>query len=191
MDNDAERTMRSELAEALGEPVSGEEARAALERPIPTLTGWLREQQLLVAITAGAALVVGAILALALSSWWITAAALVVHGIVTVVVGYVVLRVTTEVEKPGPVTVARLESLGVDDPEARMNLAIQAHSGGGGADPVLEAFTTPAEERGSVADEQVSITPSSEETELTGPGPVRRPRGEPRYSRNGHTSPRG
>ena len=180
MDSDAERTMRDELADALGEPVSAEEAHAALERPAPTLARWLREQQLMLAITACAALVVGAILALSLDSWWITAAALVVHGIGTLIVGYVVLRVTTNVEKPDAVTVSRLQAEGVDDPETKLNMAIQAHSGDGDADPVLAAFTTPAEELGPVADEQVSITPSSAETELTGPG-----------SRNGHMSPRG
>jgi hypothetical protein len=66
--------------------------------------------------------------------------------------------------------VARLQAQGVDDPEARLNLAIQAHSGDSDADPVLEVLRIPAEERGPVAEEQVSITPSSGETDLVGPG---------------------
>ena len=170
MDSDAERTMRDELADALGGPVSAEEAHAAVERPLPTLAAWLREQQLLVAITAGMAVVVGAIVATAAGSWWILAGALVVHAVVTLLVGYVVLRVTTEVEKPDPVTVARLEAAGISDPEGRLNAAIQAHGGGDGeADPVAEAFRAPAEDRGPVADEQVSITPSSGDTDLVGP----------------------
>ena len=191
MDENAERTMRDELEDALGEPVSAAEAHAALERPAPTLAHWLNEQQLMLAITACAALVVGAILAVSLDSWWITAGALVVHGIATVIVGYVVLRVTTNVAKPDPVTVARLQAEGVDDPETKLNMAIQAHSGGSDGDPVVAAFTTPAEERGPVADEQVSITPSSEETELSGPGPVRRLRGDSTYPRTARMSRRG
>lgn len=173
MDGDAERTMREELEAALGQRVSQDEARAALERPAPTLAHWLREQQLLVAIAGGTALVVGAMLSLALGSWLFLALALAAHLLVTLLVGYVVLRVTTEVEKPGPLTVARLQAYGVDDPESKLNRAIQAHQGGDG-DRVREAFEVDAEERDGAAEQQLSITPSSDETELVGPDLGRR-----------------
>jgi hypothetical protein len=168
MSGDTEQTMREELEDALGEPVSDDEARAALARPAPSLAHWVREQQLLLAITTGAAVVVGAIAALALGSWLFLVLALAVHGLMTLLVGYVVLRVTTEVEKPGPLTVARLQAAGVDDPEARLNRAIQAHVGGDG-DRVREAFAVDAEDRGGAADQQLSNTPASGETELVGP----------------------
>ena len=173
MDGDAERTMREELEDALGEPVSAEEARAALDRPAPTLAHWLRGQQLMFAIVGGAAIVVGAMVSLWLGSWLFTVLALLVHFAVTLVVGYVVLRVTAEVEKPGPQTVARLQAHGVDDPEAKLNRAVQAHAGGDG-DRVREAFEIDAEERDGAAEQQLSITPSSEETELVGPDLSRR-----------------
>lgn len=174
MHNDAEQTMRYELEQALGEPVSEHEAREALERPAPTLAHWLREQQLLIAITVGMALVLGAIISIALGSWIFTVLALVVHGVATVVVGYIVLRVTSEVEKPDPRTVARLQHEGVDDPEAKLNRAIQAHGSAEG-DRVRREFAVDADdEQSEAAAQQVSITPSSEETELVGPGESRR-----------------
>lgn len=173
MDSDAERTIRDELEQALGEPVSEQEAHEALERPAPTLAHWLREQQLLIAIAGAMALVFGAIISLWLKSWVFTVLALVVHGVATVVVGYVVLRVTSEVEKPDPRTVARLQAEGVDDPESKLNRAIQAHEGADG-DRVRREFGVDAEDEGSeAAAQQVSITPSSEETELVGPGESR------------------
>ena len=107
-------------------------------------------------------MVVGAIVSLAVHTWVFTVVALLVHAVVTLFVGYVVLRVTTEVEKPGPLTVARLQAAGVDDPEAKLNLAIQAHAGGDAA-------------RESAAGQQTSITPTAEETDLVGPD----------FSRNG------
>ena len=169
MNPDAERTMQHELEQALGERVSRDEARAALERPAPTLAHWLREQQLQIAIAGAAALVVGASISLWLKSWVFTVLALVVHAVATVVVGYVVLRVTSEVEKPDPRTVARLQDEGVDDPESKLNLAIQAHEGAEG-DRVRREFEVDAEDQeSSAAKQQASITPSSEETELTGP----------------------
>lgn len=170
--------MRDELEQALGEPVSEQEAREALERPAPTLAHWLREQQLLIAIAGGTALVFGAIISLWLKSWVFTVLALGVHAVATVVIGYVVLRVTSEVEKPDPVTVARLQDEGVDDPESKLNRAIEAHEGTED-DRVRREFEVEAEDASSSpAKQQASITPSSEETELVGPG-------ESHGSRNG------
>lgn len=170
MHTNAERTMRDELEQALGEPISAQEAQEALARPAPTLAHWVREQQLLIAITVAMALVVGAIVSIALGSWIFTVLALVIHGVATVVVGYVVLRVTSEVDKPGPVTVARLQAEGIDDPESKLNRAIQAHEGAEG-DRVRREFEVDAEDaNSSAAKQQVSITPSSEETDLVGPG---------------------
>ena len=175
MNGDPERTMKEELEDALGQDVSDGEAQAALERSSPTLAHWLREQQLEIAIGAGAAIVVGAIISLALDSWIFLVLAVLVHGIVTLTVGYIVLRVTTEVEKPSPVTVARLQAQGVDDPEAKLNMAIQAHEDGH-ANRVRDALGVDAEDRdgGDAADQQVANTPSSEETELVGPDLGRR-----------------
>ena len=138
MDGDAERTMREELEDALGERVSDEEARAALERPAPTLSHWVKEQKLAVAITGSSAVVIGAMLALALDSWLVLVLVLLVHGLMTAVVGVMVLKIAGETDKPSPETVARLQHEGVDDPEARLNRAIQAHVSVG--DSVDDAF---------------------------------------------------
>jgi len=135
---DAERTMRQELEDALGESVSEEEARAALERPSPGLGHWVKEQKLAVAVAGSAALVIGAMVSLALDSWVFLVLALLVHGLMTVVVGVIVLKIAGEAEKPGPLTVARLQAAGVDDPEAKLNRAIQAHVSNG--DRARDAF---------------------------------------------------
>jgi hypothetical protein len=119
--------MREELEAALGERVSDDEARAALERPAPALSHWVKEQKLAVAITGSTAIVLGAILSLALDSWVVLVVALLVHALMTAVVGVMVLKIAGETEKPGPLTVARLQAAGVDDPEARLNRAIQIH----------------------------------------------------------------
>jgi len=118
----------------------------------------------------GAAIVVGAILSLALGSWLFTVLALLVHGVATLMVGYVALRVTAEVDKPSPVTVARLQAEGVDDPESKLNRAIEAHEGTED-NRVRREFEVDAEEaRTGAAAQQISITPSSEPTDLVGPG---------------------
>jgi len=89
----------------------------------------------------------------------------------------VALRVTAEVDKPSPVTVARLQAEGVDDPESKLNRAIEAHEGSEG-DRVRREFEVDAEDaRTDAAAQQMSITPSSEPTDLVGPGE--------RRSRNG------
>jgi hypothetical protein len=127
VNRDAERTMREEMEIALGERVSEDEAREALERPSPTLGHWVKEQKLAVAVSGSAAIVVGAIISLATGSWLVLVLALLVHGLMTLVVGVMVLKIAGETEKPSPETVARLQAEGVDDPEAKLNRAIQAH----------------------------------------------------------------
>jgi hypothetical protein len=130
VDPHAVRSMEAELEEILGEPVSREEAERALTRRTPTLTHWLREQQLLLGLTVGAAVVVGAIASLATGSWLMLVLALVVHATATLFVGYLVMRVAADGDKPDPMVVARLQHEGVDDPETKLNLALEAHRGG-------------------------------------------------------------
>jgi hypothetical protein len=64
--------------------------------------------RLLVAFTFGVALVVGAIVALAVGSWWVLAGAVAVHLIGTTVVLGLVGRRLSEADKPDPVTEARV-----------------------------------------------------------------------------------
>jgi hypothetical protein len=63
---------------------------------------------LLVVFTFAVALVVGAVIALAVGSWWVLAGAVAVHAICTgLVLGLVGTRLS-EADKPDPVTEARI-----------------------------------------------------------------------------------
>jgi hypothetical protein len=64
--------------------------------------------RLLVVFTFGVALVVGAIVALAVGSWWVLAGALAVHLIGTGLVLGVIGSRLREADKPDPVTEARV-----------------------------------------------------------------------------------
>ena len=68
--------------------------------------------KLMILIFGALALMVGVIASLALESWWILVAVMVIHGLLSaVVVGYT-LRKTEAGYKPDPVTEARIESEG-------------------------------------------------------------------------------
>jgi hypothetical protein len=147
----AQRLMETELEDVLGEDVTAEEARTAAERP-RTVGTFLRENRLLIGILAATAAVLGAMLGLALGSAWFVVIALVVHLAGTYFVATFAIRLTSEVEKPDPVTVARLEAAGIGNPEAAINLAVRARGG-------TEA-----------AEQAEEMTPASVPTELVGPG---------------------
>ena len=81
------------------------------------------ENKLLIGVTLAGAIVVGAILSLALSSWIFLVFALIVHVIATSIVVAMTMRMADERDKPDPRTVARLEEEGVPDPEREVNRA--------------------------------------------------------------------
>jgi membrane protein implicated in regulation of membrane protease activity len=65
--------------------------------------------RMLTAMTAGAALVIGAVLALATNSWWLLPAALLVHAIASTVVFRFIAGRIAQGDKPDPVTEAHLD----------------------------------------------------------------------------------
>jgi membrane protein implicated in regulation of membrane protease activity len=65
--------------------------------------------RLLVIFTLALAVVVGAVAALALGSWWVLIAVLAIHFVASALVVGVILRRTGQSSKPDPVTEARLE----------------------------------------------------------------------------------
>ena len=68
--------------------------------------------KLMILIFGALALMVGVIASLALESWWILVAVMVIHGLLSaVVVGYT-LRKAEAGDKPDPVTEARIEAEG-------------------------------------------------------------------------------
>jgi hypothetical protein len=77
-------------------------------------------------------LVVGSVLALITGSWWWLIVPLVVHAIATLALGAGIVHTTTQVEKPDPSTVAKMEDEGVADPEGRFNELVDEYGGTGG-----------------------------------------------------------
>jgi membrane protein implicated in regulation of membrane protease activity len=68
--------------------------------------------RLMILIFGALALMVGVIASLALESWWILVAVMVVHGLLSAVVVGFTLRQTEKQSKPDPVTEARIEAEG-------------------------------------------------------------------------------
>jgi membrane protein implicated in regulation of membrane protease activity len=68
--------------------------------------------KLLLWVTLGAALIIGAILVLATGEWWTLFIPVIVHGIGTALVTKGVFKLVDERDKPDPVTQARLDDEG-------------------------------------------------------------------------------
>jgi hypothetical protein len=99
-------------------PAGGDGVAAALGR-----------NRLLVGITFVAALVVGAIVALATAEWWTLLIPVGVHALGTFLVAYIVIQMTTQPEAPDPALTARLEAEGVRSPERAFNDLVEEFSG--------------------------------------------------------------
>ncbi len=66
--------------------------------------------RLMMVLLGASALVVGAVAALALGSWWILVVVLAVHALASaLVIGYGLRRASQAGDKPDPVTEARIE----------------------------------------------------------------------------------
>lgn len=129
--SDPKQEMRAELEDALGEKVDDETADRALAGPRRSrFAAIISENELLLAITAVGAIVVGVILSLALNSWVFVVIAVLVHGIGTIAVTTLSILLASSDEKPDPRTVARLEEEGVADPELSLNDAVSEARGG-------------------------------------------------------------
>lgn len=70
----------------------------------------------MVVLFVATGVVVAAVVALTLRSWWVLAAVLVLHAVATTfVVGYTLRRAGEAGDKPDPVTEARIEEEQVDE----------------------------------------------------------------------------
>jgi hypothetical protein len=142
----------------------------------PTVGKFLASNRLVLLGTLGLALTVGVIAALALETFWIIALPLVVHAIFSGVVATLAIRVSTQVEKPDPVAVGRLEEAGVSDPEQTLNKLVAQSAGEGEDDRAKRAVakdegetTSPDEDKAKAAlEQQGATTPASEPTEQAG-----------------------
>jgi membrane protein implicated in regulation of membrane protease activity len=97
---------------------------SSLPRFLPTRTGHAKcmgTPRMMILIFGALALMVGAIASLALGNWWILVAVLGLHAVISsILVVYVWRQASSSVDKPDPVTEARLEDEeGGDEPQAR------------------------------------------------------------------------
>ena len=169
--NEAVAIVQEELTEALGQEVSTDETREALDGGSgrPSVAGRLRENQLLLLITFATAVVLGTMLSLVTGSWVFLVVASLVHAVGAFVVTALAIRLSTSVEKPDAVRVARLESLGMADPEQKLNDAIQPIAGDDSKSRTSQLFKRDAgqmadpnkEPAKAVAQQQVAFSPDS------------------------------
>jgi hypothetical protein len=141
-----------------------------------TMTSMLWESRVLVGVTFFTALVVGAIVALVTGEWWTILIAEAVHLVATVLVSYLAIRSSTNVDKPTAVHVEQLEEEGVRDPEETLNNAIQDFAGDGEdrGKQVMRADESHGVREdapgGSPLDQQSAVNPSSESEEVESGG---------------------
>jgi hypothetical protein len=178
---EAKEILTEEVRDAAGDEAA-DRAAARLGRDDvgsggpPTLGAFLASNRLVLIGTLALAVMIGVIAALALENWWVLALPLVVHMIFSGLIATLAIRVSTQVEKPDPVAVGRLEEAGVADPEKTLNDLVEQSAGEGDGDRARRAVdkdegetTRPDEDAGQAAvEQQGAITPASDSTEQAG-----------------------
>jgi hypothetical protein len=101
------------------------------ERPSSFLAA-IWDARILIGLTFGAAIVVGAIIATVTNKWWVLVLAVLVHGIVASIVIATYVTNATEVEHPDPSVVGELQEEGVLDPDAELNRRMRGLRDAGG-----------------------------------------------------------
>jgi hypothetical protein len=148
-------------------PSSGErvEHRRALPLPFPL------PNDLLIAQGGVALVVVGAIAALAVvvHRWWSLVLALLVLAAMTYLVVAMVIKLTSNPERPGPSTVAAMEEEGVDDPEQLFSDVVAEFAPNSGDAPgrTTDVADDPAT---AAAEQRDATTPSGGPSRSVGPG---------------------
>jgi Flp pilus assembly protein TadB len=144
-----------------------------------TLAALLGRNRLLIAITAVAAIVVGAIVALASAEWWTLFIPVGVHALGTLAVGFMVVQMTTQPEAPDPAVAAKLADAGVPAPERTFNDLVEEFGGGTEARGATEVVATGHNENdieperapaAATARQRTAMTPSQRPTEAAGGG---------------------
>jgi hypothetical protein len=149
-------------------PSTGEqvEHRRSLPLPFPLPNNFVVAQ-------GGLALVViGAIAALAVVThvWWTLVLALIVLSAMTYLVVAMIIKMTSNPERPSPTTVAAMEQEGVDDPEQLFSDVVAEFTAdanaGGETGRVTDAVDDPAQ---AAAEQRDATTPSGGPSRAVGP----------------------
>ncbi len=171
-EDEAADVLQREVEQAVGHDVDDRVTRDAVDQHGSTFMSLVKANRLLITVTFALMVVVGVAASLALGSWWPVLVATLAHGTMATIVVTVGLRMTSQVEKPDPSTVARLEDAGLADPEGQMNQAIRAAAGEPEGHPeaqiLKENERDPSKraDRGAdaIVEQQLSTTPSTDST---------------------------
>jgi len=160
-------TANRALTESLQEALGTDTVRMPADQPTVRMKGgtspWYAElasYRLGLVITLVMLLVVGAIVSVATDSWWFLIVAAAVHALGTLVVGAVVLRTATAVDKPDPSTVALLEEEGVPDAEMKFNDLMEQFASAETADENARSATPEQNQARSSVEQRDAQTPS-------------------------------
>jgi hypothetical protein len=149
-------------------PSAGEhvEHQRSLPLPFPLPNNFVVAQ-------GGLALVViGAIVALAVVThvWWTLALGVLVLAAMTYLVVAMIIKMTSNPERPGPTTVAAMEEEGVDDPEQLFSDVVAEFTPERDEDGETGRSTDAVDDPAKAADEQRdATTPSGGPSEAVGP----------------------
>lgn len=165
LSDEANEILTDELRKALGAkqvqvPVGTPHREHDVAQTTPGLAHFFGRNRLLLGITFAAALVVGAILALATAQWSVLFIPIGFHAVATMVVGFMVVQMTTQVEAPDPAMTARLEDEGVKSPERAFNNLVEEFTGQADARGATEVVAT-GDNQG--ANERTAMSPTDSE----------------------------
>jgi hypothetical protein len=132
-------------------------------RLIATVTA----NRLILIITFLTFLVVGAIVSLTVGSWWFLLLAVAVHAAATVLMAGGILQATSDVERPDPGTLERMEAEGVPDPEGTFNDIVEEFGGAQAARGTAEIVSPGHNERTTGAQDDPGRSAAEQRTALT------------------------
>lgn len=182
------------LTDDVREVIGTDRVRVPSDRPHPsrgdrpprsTTLSMLRQHRLFIGQGAAAVLVIAAILALTLNSWWIIAIAAAVLLAALAVVVLLTFSMTNVRERPAPATAAALEEEGIQDPEAHFSNLVAEFTEDEGARGRNER-TVAVEDRPTqaAAEQQTATTPTGGPSRGVGPSRPRRADREHRAPRD-------
>jgi hypothetical protein len=170
--DDLNRAVTDELQKAVGAkraqvPRGTPHRERDLRSPGGGVSALLGRNRLLIAITAIAAIVVGAIVALASAEWWTLFIPVGVHALGTLAIGFMVVQMTSQPEAPDPRLTARLEDAGVPAPERRFNELVSEFAGAPDASGATDIVTTDDNARDTPADADPGAAYAEQRTAMT------------------------
>jgi hypothetical protein len=169
--------LTAEVREVVGDDhvtVPADRSRPSLgeasSQPGHRLTAELKPNRFIIAMIGGSFVVIAAIVALAIGQWWILVGAFLVLVVVLAAIVVMVLRMTSNQDRPSATNVAALEEDGVGDPERHFSELVKEFTPEASGDG--EHRTTAVEEvpARAGAEQEDAITPSGGPSPAVGPG---------------------